>query len=94
MAEIYRHIERHAGPSTVVAASGFAFGARLAKSDSVSGRPLSICSRASSAALRTPDGRERAELGIPPMWFKRAFFRLADWLVIDRVLKRPLNEFR
>ena len=29
-----------------------------------------------------------------PMWFKRAFFRLADWLLMDRVLKRPLNEFR
>ena len=31
MAEVYRHIERHAGPSTVVAASGIAFGARLAQ---------------------------------------------------------------
>ena len=29
-----------------------------------------------------------------PLWFKQAFFRLADWLVIDRVLRRPLNEFR
>jgi rhamnosyltransferase subunit B len=29
-----------------------------------------------------------------PMWFKRAFFRLADWLVIDRAIKRPINEFR
>src|SRR5919205_887956 len=26
-----------------------------------------------------------------PMWFKRAFFRLADWLLIDRELRRPLN---
>jgi UDP:flavonoid glycosyltransferase YjiC (YdhE family) len=29
-----------------------------------------------------------------PMWFKRAFFRVADWVLMDRVLKRPLNEFR
>ena len=24
-----------------------------------------------------------------PMWFKRAFFRLADWFLIDRALKAP-----
>ena len=24
-----------------------------------------------------------------PMWFKRAFFRFADWFLIDRALKRP-----
>jgi UDP:flavonoid glycosyltransferase YjiC (YdhE family) len=29
-----------------------------------------------------------------PMWFKRAFFRIADWLVIDRALKAPLNQLR
>jgi rhamnosyltransferase subunit B len=29
-----------------------------------------------------------------PMWFKRAFFRVIDWAAIDRVIKRPLNEFR
>jgi UDP:flavonoid glycosyltransferase YjiC (YdhE family) len=29
-----------------------------------------------------------------PMWFKRAFFRLADWLIIDRELKAPVNRFR
>jgi rhamnosyltransferase subunit B len=28
------------------------------------------------------------------MWLKRAFFRLIDWAAIDRVIKRPLNEFR
>ena len=28
------------------------------------------------------------------MWFKKAFFNLADWLMIDRELKRPLNELR
>jgi UDP:flavonoid glycosyltransferase YjiC (YdhE family) len=28
------------------------------------------------------------------MWVKRGFFRIADWLVIDRALKQPLNEFR
>jgi UDP:flavonoid glycosyltransferase YjiC (YdhE family) len=29
-----------------------------------------------------------------PMWFKRTFFRLADWFLIDRALKGGLNEFR
>src|SRR4029079_12693360 len=29
-----------------------------------------------------------------PMWFKRAFFRFADWFLIDRTLKGPVNEFR
>jgi UDP:flavonoid glycosyltransferase YjiC (YdhE family) len=28
------------------------------------------------------------------MWFKRAFFRLVDWAVLDRHLARPLNAFR
>jgi UDP:flavonoid glycosyltransferase YjiC (YdhE family) len=29
-----------------------------------------------------------------PMWFKRAFFRFADWFLIDRALKKTVNEFR
>jgi UDP:flavonoid glycosyltransferase YjiC (YdhE family) len=29
-----------------------------------------------------------------PMWFKRAFFRFADWFLIDRALKKGVNEFR
>jgi len=28
------------------------------------------------------------------MWFKRALFRLIDWVAIDRLLQRPLNDFR
>jgi UDP:flavonoid glycosyltransferase YjiC (YdhE family) len=29
-----------------------------------------------------------------PMWFKRAFFRFADWFLLDRALKKPVNAFR
>jgi UDP:flavonoid glycosyltransferase YjiC (YdhE family) len=29
-----------------------------------------------------------------PQWFKHGLFRLVDWLVIDRCIKPPLNEFR
>ena len=29
-----------------------------------------------------------------PMWFKRALFRFIDWAAIDRLLQRPLNDFR
>ena len=95
MAAIYRHIERHAGPSTVVAASGIAFGARLAQerlgvpTATVHLQPSIIRSLADSGMAG--NGRISAS---QPMWFKRAFFRLADWLVIDRVLKKPVNEFR
>jgi UDP:flavonoid glycosyltransferase YjiC (YdhE family) len=28
------------------------------------------------------------------MWFKRVFFRFADWFLMDRALKNPVNEFR
>ena len=95
MSEIYRHIERHAGPSTVVAASGIAFGARLAQerlgvpTATVHLQPSIIRSLADSGMA----GNVRISAS-QPMWFKRAFFRLADWLVMDRVLKKPVNEFR
>jgi rhamnosyltransferase subunit B len=95
MAEIYRHIERHAGPGTVVAASGIAFGARLAQERL--GVPTATVHLQPSIIRSLADYGMAGNMRISasqPMWFKRAFFRMADWLVIDRVLKRPLNEFR
>jgi rhamnosyltransferase subunit B len=95
MAEIYRHIERHAGPDTVVAASGIALGARLAQerlgvpTATVHLQPSIIRSLADSGMA----GNVRISAS-QPMWFKRAFFRMADWLVIDRALKAPLNQLR
>jgi rhamnosyltransferase subunit B len=95
MAEIYRHIERHAGPHTVVAASGIALGARLAQerlgvpTATVHLQPSIIRSLADSGMA----GNVRISAS-QPTWFKRAFFRMADWLVIDRALKAPLNQLR
>ncbi len=95
MAEIYRHIERHAGPSTVVAASGIAFGARLAQERL--GVPTATVHLQPSIIRSLTDSGMAGNVRISasqPMWFKRGFFRLADWLVIDRVLKGPVNAFR
>ena len=95
MAEIYRHIERHAGPSTVVASSGIAFGARLAQERL--GVPTATVHLQPSIIRSLVDQGMAGNVRISasqPMWFKRAFFRLADWLLMDRVLKRPVNEFR
>jgi rhamnosyltransferase subunit B len=95
MAETYRHIERNAGPDTVVAASGIALGARLAQerlgvpTATVHLQPSIIRSLADSGMA----GNVRISAS-QPMWFKRAFFRLADWLVIDRALKAPVNQLR
>jgi len=95
MAEVYRHIERRRGANTVVAASGIAFGARLAQEKL--GVPTATVHLQPSIIRSLVDAGMAGNVRISasqPMWFKRAFFQLADWLVIDRVLKKPLNEFR
>jgi rhamnosyltransferase subunit B len=95
MAETYRHIERHAGPHTVVAASGIALGARLAQERL--GVPTATVHLQPSIIRSLEDSGMAGNVRISPsqpMWFKRGFFRLADWLVIDRALKAPLNQLR
>ena len=92
---VYDHIERHADADTVVAASGIAFGARIAQERL--GVPLATVHLQPSIIRSLADHGMAGNVRISaaqPMWFKRAFFRLADWLVIDRALKRPVNEFR
>jgi rhamnosyltransferase subunit B len=95
MAAVYRHIEREADARTVVAASGISFGARLAQ------ERLGV--RMATVHLQPGIIRSLVDQGMAgnvrisasqPLWFKRAFFRLADWLLMDRALKRPVNEFR
>jgi rhamnosyltransferase subunit B len=93
--DVYRHIERHADAATVVAASGIAFGARLAHERL--GVPLATVHLQPSIIRSLADAGMVGNLRISasqPMWFKRGFFRLVDWLLLDRALKRPLNEFR
>jgi rhamnosyltransferase subunit B len=95
IAEVYRHIERHADASTVIASSGIAFGARLAQERL--GLPLATVHLQPSLVRSIVDSGIAGTIRISasqPTWFKRGFFRLVDWLVIDRTLKRPLNEFR
>ena len=95
MAQTYRHIEQHAGGNTVVAASGLAFGARVAQERL--GVPTASVHLQPSIIRSLVDGGMAGTVRISasqPLWFKRAFFRLVDWLVIDRALRRPLNEFR
>jgi rhamnosyltransferase subunit B len=93
--EIYRLVESRADSDTVIAASSISLGARIAQ------EKLGI--RAASVHLQPTVIRSYVEQGMfgnvrisksQPMWLKRAFFRLIDWAAIDRVIQRPLNEFR
>jgi rhamnosyltransferase subunit B len=95
MGETFRHIERRAGPRTVVAASGIAFGARLAQERL--GVPMATVHLQPSIIRSLVDYGMAGNVRISasqPMWFKRGFFRIADWVLIDRALKKPLNEYR
>ena len=95
MPEVYRYIEQYAGADTIVVSSGIAFGARIAQ------ERLGVA----MATVHLQPGiiRSLVDQGMAgnirisaaqPMWFKRAFFRFADWFLIDRALKKPVNEFR
>src|SRR4030095_8496147 len=91
LGEVYRHIERNADDSTVVAASGIALGARVAQERL--GVPLATVHLQPTIIRSLADSGMAGNVRISasqPMWYKRAFFRLADWLVIDRILQRPL----
>jgi rhamnosyltransferase subunit B len=95
MVEVYRHIERHADADTVVAASGISFGARIAQERL--GVALATVHLQPSIIRSLVDQGMAGNVRISasqPMWFKRAFFRFADWVLIDRTLKRPVNAFR
>jgi rhamnosyltransferase subunit B len=95
IAQIYRLIEAHATADTVVAASGISLGARIAQEKL--GVPTATVHLQPSIIRSLIDQGLAGTLRISasqPMWFKRAFFCLADWAVLDRELKRPLNEFR
>lgn len=95
IAEIYRLIKTHADADTVVAASAIALGARVAQEKlgvptaTVHLQPIiirSLLDQGFAGTFRISASQ--------PMWLRRALFRLADWAVIDRELKRPLNAFR
>jgi UDP:flavonoid glycosyltransferase YjiC (YdhE family) len=94
-AEIFRLIENHADDNTVVAASSIAFGARVAQEKL--GLPTASVHLQPTVIRSLIDHGMFGTLRISPsqpMWFKRALFRLIDWVAIDRLLRRPLNDFR
>jgi rhamnosyltransferase subunit B len=93
--EVFRLIERHADRQTVIAFSTLSLGARIAQ------EKLKI--PAASVHLQPGVFRTSGEQGMfgnvrlaaaHPKWLKRALFRLADVLILDRNLKRPLNAMR
>ena len=88
-------IEKYADSNTVVAASGISLGARVAQEKlgvnlaTVHLQPSlirSLIDQGMSGNIRISSAQ--------PMWFKKAYFRFADWMLIDRALKGPLNAFR
>lgn len=93
--EIYRLIETHADANTVVAASSISLGARVAQ-DKLGVSTATVHLQPSIIRSLVDQGMagDFRISASQPMWFKQAFFRLVDWSVIDRELKRPLNEFR
>lgn len=92
---IYQHIESQLDARTVVVASGITFAARIAHERL--GVPLATVHLQPAIIRSLIDQGMAGNIRISasqPMWFKRAFFRLADWLVMDRMLKAPVNDFR
>lgn len=92
---LYHLIEQHADSRTVVAASGICLGARVAQEQL--GIPLATV-HLQPSMLRSYDdsgvvGRLPLGPGVPHT-LKRAFYWLADTLLIDRLLAPELNAFR
>jgi rhamnosyltransferase subunit B len=93
--EVYRIIESRADLGTVVAASSIAFGARIAQEKL--GVPTATIHLQPTVIRSLIDHGMFGTLRISPsqpMWFKRALFRFIDWAAVDRLLQRPLNDFR
>jgi len=92
---LYRIIAERRTPSTVAAASGLCFGARIAQEKD--GVPLATIHLQPSMLRSLVDagsqGRIRMDAGVPRI-VKRAFFWLADKMMLDRELAPPLNAVR
>jgi rhamnosyltransferase subunit B len=93
--QVYRAIERLAADNTVVAFSSLSFGARVAQ------EKLKIPT--ASVHLQPSIIRTYGEQGMfgdirlsarHPRWLKHLLFGLADFLVLDKHIKGPLNQFR
>lgn len=95
IAQLYRLIETHADSDTVVAASGISIGARVAQERL--GVPMASVHLQPSLIRSYVDAGKVVNVrvaGWQPMWWKRAFYRLADLTLLDRIVAPPLNELR
>jgi rhamnosyltransferase subunit B len=95
MEPVYRAIEHFAAANTVVVASSLALGARLAQEKL--GLPTATVHLQPSVLRSLVDQGMMGTIRISaaqPIWFKRTLYWLADRVVIDRMLKQPLNVFR
>ena len=92
---LYRLIQQHAGPRTVVVASGICIGARVAQEKL--GIPLATVHLQPSMLRSYHDagmvGRLPLGPGVPRI-LKKAFFWAADKFLIDRELAPALNKLR
>jgi rhamnosyltransferase subunit B len=93
---VYSAIEKNLKPGrTVVAAPGFAFGARIAQGKlsvplaTVHLQPIMLRSAIQPSCFGFPD-----MIGHLPRPLRRAYFRLADAVFIDRLLAEETNAFR
>src|ERR1019366_4406018 len=95
ISRLYEIVRERRAPDTVVGASALCLGARIAQEHL--GIPMASL-ELQPALLRSlidagMQGRVPMGPGAP-RWAKKAFFKLADTLIVDRVLGPPLNAFR
>ncbi|HWB54540.1 MAG TPA: glycosyltransferase [Tepidisphaeraceae bacterium] len=91
--KIEQHLRHH--PETILVGSSLAFAARLMQEKM--GAPL-VTVHLSPSTIRSAYDMMKIP-GVPigkrwPVWTKRAFFAMADWLILDRALAPGLNAFR
>ncbi len=96
MRPVYEFIaQNYVKGKTVVAAPGTAFGARLASEKlgvplaTLHLQPSLLRSSLEPACYAVPD-----LLRMLPLWLRRPYYRLIDWLAIDRLLVPETNAFR
>lgn len=92
---LYRIIEKHRSPKTVVASSALCFGARIAQEKL--GVPLATVDLQPSLLRSVEDGGRQGRLPMHagvPRWIKRGLFWLIDKGWIDRLLAPAINQFR
>ena len=92
---LYRIIEQRQSTNLVVATSALCFGARIAQEKL--GIPTASV-HLQPALLRTMfDGGKQGRFLMDervPQFLKRGLFWLVDQLIVDRILKSPINSFR